>query len=94
MGNREVPTTAHLVQLWVNEKNGPPVYDDHPFQRTNDHRYGHYTQMVWRTTTAVGCATATSGGPVSASHGGGSGNIIYLVCRYSPQGNIIGQMPY
>ncbi|HEY6534594.1 MAG TPA: CAP domain-containing protein [Candidatus Nitrosocosmicus sp.] len=93
-GNGGGPTPTQLVQLWVNEKNGPPVYTDHPLQWPGDQRYGHYTQMIWKTTTAVGCATATSSGPVSAAHGGGSGNIVYLVCRYSPQGNIIGQMPY
>jgi hypothetical protein len=40
---------------------------------------GHYTQMVWRTTTAVGGARATGGG-----------NDV-LVCRYSPPGNVIGE---
>lgn len=93
-GNGGGPTTAQLVQLWVNEKNGPPAYTDQPFQWPGDELYGHYTQMVWKTTTAVGCATATANGPVSAAHVGGSGHIIYLVCRYSPQGNIIGQAPY
>jgi hypothetical protein len=43
---------------------------------------GHYTQMVWRNTQAVGCAL------VSNSHND------YLVCRYSPAGNVIGQKPY
>ncbi|HET6256944.1 MAG TPA: CAP domain-containing protein [Puia sp.] len=43
---------------------------------------GHYTQMVWRNTKAVGCALA------------GNGRNDYLVCRYSPAGNIIGQKPY
>jgi Cysteine-rich secretory protein family/Beta/Gamma crystallin len=41
---------------------------------------GHYTQMIWRSTTHVGCAIATSG----------DGND-FLVCRYSPQGNVDGQ---
>jgi uncharacterized protein YkwD len=40
---------------------------------------GHYTQMVWRNTTEVGCAIASAGG-----------NDI-LVCRYAPTGNYIGQ---
>lgn len=40
---------------------------------------GHYTQMIWRDTTHVGCAIANNGQEE------------FLVCRYSPQGNIIGQ---
>lgn len=34
---------------------------------------GHYTQMVWRTTEEVGCATASGSGSVSQAQGGGSG---------------------
>jgi len=39
---------------------------------------GHYSQMVWRTTTRVGCGVAP-----------GRGREV-LVCRYSPAGNIDG----
>lgn len=35
----------------------------------------HYTQMVWRTTTRVGCSLQSNRGSD------------YLVCRYSPAGN-------
>jgi hypothetical protein len=38
----------------------------------------HYTQMVWPTTTRVGCAIF-------------SADWDYLVCRYSPPGNIDGK---
>jgi hypothetical protein len=41
----------------------------------------HYTQMIWRTTTHVGCAWARS--PRWDA----------LVCRYSPKGNRDGQRP-
>lgn len=39
----------------------------------------HYTTMVWRTTTSVGCAVHRSGG------------WDYLICRYSPPGNVDGR---
>jgi len=39
---------------------------------------GHYTQMVWRGTTRVGCAVRSSA------------RDDYLVCRYAPAGNVMG----
>ncbi|WP_421847645.1 CAP domain-containing protein [Novosphingobium sp.] len=40
---------------------------------------GHYTQMVWKDTREVGCTVASN--PVRD----------FLVCRYSPAGNVMGQ---
>ena len=52
---------------------------------------GHYTQMVWKNTKEVGCAIATSNEKTS---NGMAGVVAYLVCRYSPPGNIRGETPY
>ena len=43
---------------------------------------GHYTQVVWRTTTEVGCAVYKCS------------NELLVVCNYNPSGNWIGRHPY
>ena len=40
---------------------------------------GHYTQMIWKDTRRVGCAV----------HTGAAWD--FLICRYSPPGNVVGQ---
>ncbi|MEO7916885.1 MAG: CAP domain-containing protein [Dokdonella sp.] len=51
---------------------------------------GHYTQMVWRSSTNLGCGIrqCNSGSPW------GSGEWSVVVCNYSPPGNYIGVRPY
>ena len=43
---------------------------------------GHYSQIVWRSTTALGCAMASSA------------SFDYVVCRYGPAGNVIGRTAF
>ena len=62
---------AQNMQGWVAEKN---TYQGLP-SATGTDVIGHYTQMVWKSTTDVGCATATGN------------NYDVLVCRYNPPGN-------
>jgi pathogenesis-related protein 1 len=46
---------------------------------------GHYTQVVWDSTTKVGCAIGTCSNQQFPNT---------IVCDYSPGGNIDGQRPY
>ena len=44
---------------------------------------GHFTQLVWKDTTSTGCAAVNCTGK-----GGMTG--FFLVCEYSPPGNVVG----
>jgi uncharacterized protein YkwD len=73
-------STEQLMQGWVDEK--AKWHSGTILTEANWYPTGHYTQMVWKTTTHIGCATASGGGSV------------YLSCHYSPPGNYMGESPY
>jgi uncharacterized protein YkwD len=78
-------SAATAPAQWYAEK---PQFDAAPnksgFNDTNADwvNWGHYTQMMWSTTTRIGCGTAP--GP----------RYQITSCRYSPPGNFDGQLPY
>lgn len=47
---------------------------------------GHYTQIVWRKSTELGCGVATCNST--------RGKADIWICNYSPAGNFVGQTPY
>jgi pathogenesis-related protein 1 len=67
------------VQLWAQEE----ANYSYPANTCNG-VCGHYTQIVWRTTTKVGCALHTCAGLTYGST---------VVCDYAPGGNN-GGLPY
>jgi len=73
-------TLSQLVDMWGNEKQfyKPGNFPD-VSTSGNWPDVGHYTQMIWRNTTHVGGAVST-----------GNGND-FLVCNYSPAGNVEGE---
>jgi uncharacterized protein YkwD len=83
--NSRTPTA--VVTSWANEKN------DYTYATNTcalGKQCGHYTQVVWRSSVGIGCATqqCTTGSPF------GGGTWFLTVCNYAPAGNFNGQRPY
>lgn len=57
---------------------------------TNFHEWGHFSQMVWKDTTEVGCATVDCSSKGLANTGGNVG-AYFTVCNYKSQGNMGGE---
>lgn len=80
MGTRGAFSVEQMIGFWAAEKARfrAGVF---PNVSTTGNWFdvSHYSQMIWRGTTHVGCAAAQS----RASD--------FLVCRFSPRGNIDGQ---
>ncbi len=79
-GSGEDYTALHASESWYSEikdyKYGPLT--DHNWYKT-----GHYTQMVWKSTTHVGFGMAVC-----------KSGAMLIVANYSPSGNYMGEKPY
>lgn len=80
MGTRGAYSPEQMVENWAGERRmfRPGIF---PAVSTTGNwlDVSHYTTMIWRTTTRVGCAVHSNA------------SFDYLICRYSPPGNIDGQ---
>lgn len=87
LSNLEVtPASAdRAATLWANEA---PFYNYENNSCAAGEQCGHYTQMVWRDTTQVGCGVAV------CDDVAGFGPGTFWVCNYNPPGNFVGQRPY
>ena len=79
MGTRGAFSVDQMVGAWASEAR---IFRRGAFpsvSRTGNWKdVAHYTQMIWARSTRVGCAVRSS-----SRHD-------YLVCRYSPAGNVMG----
>ena len=82
-GTRRAYSYQEMIGHWVAERR---FYQPLPVpQSSNNGRFGdvgHFTQIVWRATREVGCAEASNR------------TDDYVVCRYLPAGNIVGEVAY
>ena len=82
-GTKGYYSLEDMVGLWIAEKKHfrDGVFPDNSNTRRLED-IAHYTQVMWRTSTDVGCAVA---------HGRYDD---FLVCRYSEGGNVLGERPF
>jgi uncharacterized protein YkwD len=71
------PSPAQVVGMWAVEAQEYDVRSN-----TCSGMCGHYTQIVWRQTRALGCAVVANP------------NREVWVCNYDPPGNVVGHRPY
>lgn len=70
---------VEAARAWEGEKSS---YSGQALNQSNWSDAGHYTQMVWSSTTELGCAKALCS------------NGVLVVCNYHPAGNRLGEKPY
>ncbi|MBU3077655.1 CAP domain-containing protein [Sphingomonas quercus] len=82
-GTKGYYSPEQMVGLWLSERRNYVGGIFPNVSRTGDlEDVGHYTQMVWRSSTTVGCAV------VSGEHDQ------FLTCRYAEGGNVIGEQVF
>lgn len=79
MTSAQVFSPEDAVNAWGSEKEYYRAGTK--INNNNYKKFGHYTQMIWYKTSEVGCGAAQS------KYG------TFVVCRYNPPGNFIGEKP-
>ncbi|KAM7259495.1 hypothetical protein ACFE04_015236 [Oxalis oulophora] len=72
---------AQAVLAWMDEGK---YYNYESNSCDEGEECGHYTQVVWRDTTSLGCALVNCLG----------GRGVFVTCNYDPPGNYYGEEPY
>jgi len=80
MGTRGAYPPEAMVGAWIDEKRSfrPGIFPN-VSTSGNWQDVGHFTQLIWKRTTHVGCAVHRDA------------RWDFLICRYSPKGNVDGR---
>ena len=80
-GSRDstVPGTNYTQWGWFNEEN----FWTYPSVCQSGKVCGHWTQIIWNTTTSIGCGVSSCPYIMGAAYPSG----LYIVCNYGPGGN-------
>ncbi|HYW15673.1 MAG TPA: CAP domain-containing protein [Allosphingosinicella sp.] len=80
MGTRDAYELEEMAGSWAAEKGlFRPGFFPQVSRSGNWSDVAHYTQVIWKGTTRVGCAVHKTR------------KWDFLICRYSPHGNVVGQ---
>ncbi|KAB1205514.1 Pathogenesis-related protein PR-1 [Morella rubra] len=71
---------ADAVEAWAAERS---YYNPETNSCTQNRDCLHYTQIIWRQSSKVGCAKVLCRSPLDT----------LIICNYDPHGNVIGQRP-
>lgn len=76
----KIPSLKEAILSWYSEKKNF-VYGKKYWCKEGT-ICGHYTQLIWKDTKKIGCGRAEKN------------NKVFIVCRFIPAGNFIGEQPY
>jgi Cysteine-rich secretory protein family len=86
-GYPENVTYSKSASSWYNEEK---LYNYNDPGAVDFHKIGHFTQMVWKSTSQLGCGRALCSAATSPFNGNGAkGEWVYVVCRYKAPGNVM-----
>uniref|UniRef100_A0A0K0EDK1 SCP domain-containing protein n=1 Tax=Strongyloides stercoralis TaxID=6248 RepID=A0A0K0EDK1_STRER len=87
-----IPNEEDLSESILNKFYAEIVYYNYnSFNPQSYHKYGHFTQMIWKSSTEFGIGV---GFAKKFIHRGLTKTRIYVVIRYNPEGNILSEKDF
>ncbi|RSH80391.1 uncharacterized protein EHS24_008967 [Apiotrichum porosum] len=65
-------------------------WKDYPFDNPAANAYSHFTEMVWKGTTQIGCSWNVDCDPTKGDLGDAMHSMVYFTCKHFVAGNMLG----